>query len=79
MADMGVIEQVKSDLADWRLGRVVTIADTGVFSRDNMTYLQRGGATTFRTLSFSETLGRWQAETGPAAARTMEARVVRRL
>jgi hypothetical protein len=42
-ADMSVIEQVKNDLADWRLGRVVTVADSGFSSRDNMAYLQRGG------------------------------------
>ena len=41
--DMTVIEQVKNDLADWRLGRVVTVADSGFSSRDNMAYLQRGG------------------------------------
>jgi transposase len=40
---MSVIEQVKNDLADRRLGRVVTVADSGFSSRDNMACLQRGG------------------------------------
>jgi hypothetical protein len=42
-SDMSVIEQVKNDLADRRLGRVVTVADSGFSSRDNMACLQRGG------------------------------------
>lgn len=42
-SDMTVIEQVKDDLRDWRLGRVITVADSGFSSRDNMAYLQRAG------------------------------------
>jgi transposase len=40
---MTVIEQVKDDLRDWRLGRVVTVTDSGFSSRENMAYLQRAG------------------------------------
>ena len=42
-SDMTVIEQVKDDLRDWRLGRVVTVVDSGFSSRENMAYLQRAG------------------------------------
>ncbi|MFF4779347.1 IS1634 family transposase [Microtetraspora fusca] len=42
-SDMTVIEQVKDDLRDWRLGRVVTVTDSGSSSKENMAYLQRAG------------------------------------
>ncbi|MFC5820663.1 IS1634 family transposase [Nonomuraea harbinensis] len=42
-SDMTVIEQVKDDLRSWRLGRVVTVCDSGFSSRENMAYLQRAG------------------------------------
>jgi transposase len=42
-SDMTVIEQVKDDLRDWRLGRVVTVTDSGFSSKENMAYLQRAG------------------------------------
>jgi hypothetical protein len=42
-SDMTVIEQVKDDLRDWRLGRVVTVTDSGFSSRENMAYLRRAG------------------------------------
>jgi hypothetical protein len=42
-SDMTVIEQVKDDLRDWRLGRVVTVCDSGFSSKDNMAYLRRAG------------------------------------
>jgi transposase len=42
-SDMTVIEQVKDDLRSWRLGRVVTVTDSGFSSRENMAYLQRAG------------------------------------
>ena len=41
-----VIEQAKDDLRDWRLGRVVTVCDSGFSSRENMAYLRRPAATT---------------------------------
>jgi transposase len=41
--DQTVIEQVKDDLRDWRLGRVVMVADSGFSSRENMAYLRRAG------------------------------------
>ncbi|TDC08488.1 IS1634 family transposase [Nonomuraea longispora] len=42
-SDMTVIEQVKDDLRDWRLGRVITVVDSGFSSKENMAYLQRAG------------------------------------
>jgi hypothetical protein len=42
-SDQTVIEQVKDDLRDWRLGRVVTVCDSGFSSRENMAYLRRAG------------------------------------
>nr|WP_218006866.1 IS1634 family transposase [Microtetraspora fusca] len=42
-SDMTVIEQVKDDLRDWRLGRAVTVTDSGFSSKENMAYLQRAG------------------------------------
>ena len=42
-ADSKVIEEVKRDLAGWRLGRVVTVVDRGFWSEDNLKTLQRAG------------------------------------
>jgi transposase len=42
-ADQSVIEQVKSDLAGWRLGRAVWVVDRGLSSEENLRYLRRGG------------------------------------
>jgi hypothetical protein len=42
-ADVTVIEQVKDDLRSWRLGRVVTVADSGFSSEANLAYLRRAG------------------------------------
>jgi DDE family transposase len=42
-ADQTVIEQVKDDLAGWRLGRCVWVVDRGVSSQENLRYLRRGG------------------------------------
>jgi len=41
--DSNVIQEVKSDLAGWRLGRVVTVVDRGFWSEDNLRTLQRAG------------------------------------
>jgi len=41
--DQAVIEQVKDDLAGWRLGRCVWVVDRGLSSDDNLRYLRRGG------------------------------------
>ncbi|RSN14793.1 hypothetical protein DMH25_07545 [Streptomyces sp. WAC 01325] len=38
-----MIEQVKDDLRSWRLGRVVTVADSGFSSEANLAYLTRAG------------------------------------
>jgi transposase len=41
--DMSTIEQVKNDLAAWRLNRVIFVNDEGMSSESNLQYLQRGG------------------------------------
>ncbi len=42
-ADSELIRQVKNDLRDWSLARVVWVADRGFSSAANRRYLQRGG------------------------------------
>ena len=41
--DMSVIKEVKDDLRDWRLGRVITVVDRGFSSEENLRYLTRAG------------------------------------
>ncbi len=41
--DVTVLPQVKDDLTNWRLGRVVTVIDRGFSSAANLTALQRAG------------------------------------
>ena len=41
--DHQVLPQVKDDLRGWRLGRVVTVVDRGLSSKDNLDYLRRAG------------------------------------
>jgi hypothetical protein len=43
-ADVSTIEQVKRDLAGWRLNRVVYVADGAMMSQENLTHLARGGS-----------------------------------
>jgi hypothetical protein len=40
---MSVIQEVKNDLAGWKLGRVITVLDRGMASDGNLRYLQRTG------------------------------------
>jgi DDE family transposase len=40
--DQGLIRQVKADMRDWSLGRVVWVTDRGFSSGENRRYLQRG-------------------------------------
>ena len=42
-SDQNIIKQVKSDLNDWRLGRVVMVQDTGFNSQENRRVLQTAG------------------------------------
>ncbi len=42
-ADVALLEGVKADLRDWRLGRVVWVVDRGFASQDNRRMLQAGG------------------------------------
>jgi len=41
-ADSALIRQVKADMRDWSLGRVVWVTDRGFSSKRNRRYLQRG-------------------------------------
>jgi hypothetical protein len=41
--DSALIRQVKTDMRDWCLGRVVWVADRGFTSRENRKFLQSGG------------------------------------
>ncbi len=40
--DQALIRQVKDDMRDWNLGRIVWVADRGFSSAENRRYLQRG-------------------------------------
>jgi transposase len=41
-SDSALIRQVKDDMRDWSLGRIVWVADRGFSSAENRRYLQRG-------------------------------------
>jgi Transposase DDE domain len=41
-ADSALIRQVKKDMRDWSLGRVIWVADRGFASRENRKFLQQG-------------------------------------
>lgn len=41
--DVSRVEQVKRDLIDWKLGRVITVVDRGFVSEENLRTLQRAG------------------------------------
>jgi hypothetical protein len=41
--DQSVLGEVKDDLRDWKLGRVITVVDRGFSSADNLAYLRRAG------------------------------------
>ncbi len=42
-ADMAVVKEVKRDLINWKLGRVVTVLDRGFVSEENLCTLQQAG------------------------------------
>ena len=42
-SDQTLVEQVKRDLAGWRLGRAVYVVDSGMAGRDNLRHLRAGG------------------------------------
>jgi hypothetical protein len=42
-SDSALIRQVKADMRDWALGRVVWVADRGFSSKENRRFLQQGG------------------------------------
>ncbi len=42
-ADMSVVEEVKRDLVNWKLGRVIAVVDRGFVSEENLRMLQRAG------------------------------------
>jgi hypothetical protein len=41
--DQQVLAEVKDDLRNWKLGRVITVVDRGFSSADNLAYLRRAG------------------------------------
>ncbi len=41
--DQTLVEQVKHDLAGWRLGRAIYVVDSGFSGRDNLRHLRSGG------------------------------------
>jgi transposase len=41
--DQTILAEVKDDLRDWKLGRVITVVDRGFSSADNLAYLRRAG------------------------------------
>jgi hypothetical protein len=43
-ADVSTVEQVKRDLAGWRLNRVIYVADGGMMSEENLSHLATGGS-----------------------------------
>lgn len=57
-ADTTVIEQVKDDLRSWRLGRVVTVADSGFSSEANLAYLTRAGGHYITGIKMRQTSGK---------------------
>jgi hypothetical protein len=42
-SDQDVLAEVKDDMRDWKLGRVITVVDRGFSSADNLAYLRRAG------------------------------------
>ena len=42
-ADSALIRQVKKEMRDWSLGRVIWVADRGFTSKENRRFLQQGG------------------------------------
>jgi Transposase DDE domain len=41
--DQAILTEVKDDMRDWKLGRVITVVDRGFSSADNLAYLRRAG------------------------------------
>jgi hypothetical protein len=41
--DQQVLTEVRDDLRDWKLGRVITVVDRGFSSAENLAYLRRAG------------------------------------
>jgi Transposase DDE domain len=41
--DQQILAEVRDDLRDWKLGRVITVVDRGFASADNLAYLRRAG------------------------------------
>jgi len=42
-SDQAILPQVRDDMRDWKLGRVITVVDRGFSSADNLAYLTRAG------------------------------------
>jgi transposase len=64
-ADPALIRQVKDDLRDWTLSRVIWVADRGFTSAENRRYLRKGGS----HYIIGERLRSGSAEAGAALSR----------
>jgi transposase len=42
-SDQAVLAEVRDDMRDWKLGRVITVVDRGFSSAENLAYLRRAG------------------------------------
>ena len=42
-SDQQILAEVRDDMRDWKLGRVITVVDRGFSSADNLAYLRRAG------------------------------------
>ena len=62
--DQTVVTEVKDGLRDWRLGRVVTVADSGFSSEANQAYLRRAGGHYITGVKMRE--GSHRADQAPA-------------
>ncbi len=71
--DQTLIEQVKRDLAGWRLGRAIYVVDSGMAGRDNLRHLRSGGGHDIAGVKLRSGM----PETEQALARQGRYRVVR--
>ncbi len=71
--DQTLVEQVKRDLAGWRLGRAIYVVDSGLAGRDNLRHLRAGGGHYIAGVKLRSGM----PETGQALSRQGRYRTVR--
>jgi transposase len=71
--DQTLVEQVKRDLAGWRLGRAIYVVDSGMAGRDNLRHLRSGGGHYIAGVKLRSGM----SETGAALSRQGRYRTVR--